>query len=46
MTADKLRYLDLRLPNGAMRETTIRSNCSGAIVALQAEKINHKLTGR
>jgi hypothetical protein len=46
MTADKPRYLDLRLPDGALRKTTIKSNCSGAIVALQAEKVNHNPTGR
>ena len=41
MTADKPRYLDLRLPDGALRETTISNNGSGAIVALQAEMVNH-----
>jgi hypothetical protein len=46
MTGDKPRYLDLRLPDGALRKTTIKSNCSGAIVALQAEKVNHNPTGR
>ena len=46
MTADKPRYLDLRLPDGALRETTIKSNCAGAIVALPVKKVNHNPTGR
>ena len=46
MTADKSRYLDLRLPDRALRKTTIKSNCSGAIVALQAKKVNRNLTDR
>jgi len=46
MIAGKPRHLDLRQPDGALRETTIHSNCSGAIVALQAKKVNRNPTGR
>ena len=46
MTADKPRHLHLRQPDGALRETTINGNCSEAIVALQAEKVNHNPAGR
>jgi len=46
MIAGKPRHLDLRQPDGALRETTIHSNCSGAIVALPAEKVNRNPTGR
>jgi hypothetical protein len=40
MIADKPRYLDLRLPDGALSKTAIKSNCSGEIVALHAKKVN------
>ena len=46
MIARKPRHLDLRQPDGALRETTINSNGSGAIVALQAKKVNRNPTGR
>jgi len=46
MTAHKPCHLDLRQPDGALRETTINGNGSGAIVALQAEKVNQNPTGR
>ena len=34
------------LPHGALRDTTINSTWSGAIVALQAKMVNHNPTGR
>jgi hypothetical protein len=46
MTAHNPRHLNLRQPDGALRETTSNCNGSEAIVALQAEKVNRNPTGR